>query len=147
MKPIEEYGYDAVGPGWKFILEALDLLLAQSEMSARVNAVALPQYRDEGNSEEAKVKVEQVKEKFGGLRVYLNCIGMAQGFSDEAHGAVMMAERMAAIHCEMCGSRDKVVNRGANNQRRSWTKTLCGACHAKRDAGSQPHNGEWRDPV
>jgi len=108
-------------------------VLANAIMNARLNAVALPQYRDEENTEQADITIDQVKEKFGGLRVYLDYIGISQTFHDEVNGAVMMAERLAAMHCEQCGSRENVENRGVKDVKRSWTLTLCGACHKKRD--------------
>lgn len=63
--------------------------------------------------EEVPVAV-QVKEKFGGLRFYVNT-------ADETQNAyIAMAEAMAEKTCEVCGSTD-----GARLWSRGWMRTLC----------------------
>jgi hypothetical protein len=64
-------------------------------------------------------KIQQVKEKFGGLRFYLD------GADDYTDGAISMAESWAARTCEQCG---------APGQRRSggWIRTLCDTHEAER---------------
>ena len=59
-----------------------------------------------------KVRVEQIKEKFGGLRFYY------QGGNDVVSGMVTMAEAWADKTCETCG--DKGTRRGGG-----WVRTLC----------------------
>ena len=68
-----------------------------------------------------QVVVEQIKEKFGGLRFYY------QGGDDNVHGMVRMAESWAARSCETCG---------APGTRRSggWIRTLCDFHEAERNA-------------
>ena len=64
-------------------------------------------------------KVAQIKEKFGGLRFYVD------GGDDFTHGAIQMAENWASRTCETCGER---------GQRRSggWLRTLCDKHEAER---------------
>lgn len=59
-----------------------------------------------------QVVVEQVKEKFGGLRFYYN------GGDDYIAGMVSIAETWAENTCEVCG------NRGVGRNL-PWIKTLC----------------------
>jgi hypothetical protein len=84
--------YDAVGAGWLPILEELHLQLLAVD----------PRYG-----------VAQVKEKFGGLRVYL-----ATPEPDAASLAIDAAEERALRTCENCGQP------GAPREG-SWIKTLC----------------------
>lgn len=67
--------------------------------------------------EQAEVKVVQVKEKFGGLRFYIN------GGDDYVNGMINFAESMAYKTCERCGLPGKLNNKG-------WSRVLCAACNA-----------------
>lgn len=58
------------------------------------------------------VVVDQVKEKFGGLRFYYH------GGDDTVHGMVRMAEAWAAHTCETCGESGQLRHGG-------WVRTLC----------------------
>jgi len=60
----------------------------------------------------------QVKEKFGGLRFYLD------GGDDTICGMVMMAESMSYHICEECGNKGKSRSNG-------WVRTLCDEHAAK----------------
>jgi hypothetical protein len=63
--------------------------------------------------EEAKVPVAvQVKEKFGGLRFYV------QGATDKHYNYISFAEGMSYRTCEECGSTGKTYTDG-------WHRTLC----------------------
>lgn len=61
------------------------------------------------------VKFDQVKEKFGGLRLYFS------GGDDYVKGLVNMAEAMSYHVCETCG------NKGTPNKG-GWIVTLCESC-------------------
>jgi hypothetical protein len=61
------------------------------------------------------VKFDQVKEKFGGLRVYFT------GGDDYVDGVVGMAEEYSYKVCEVCGNAGK-PNKGG------WITTLCDGC-------------------
>lgn len=96
-----KYGGFAVGKGWYPILEIL--------------CANIQQHIDWANRETALVEqvvVEQIKEKFGGLRFYY------QGGDEQIHGMVRMAEAWAGIACEDCGGIGKRRSGG-------WVRTLC----------------------
>jgi hypothetical protein len=98
------YGGFAVGEGWWPIIESL--------------CANIQSHIDWWNKNHEKhpvvpqVTVEQIKEKFGGLRFYY------QGGDDTIQGMVRMAEAWADASCEECG---------APGTRRSggWVRTLC----------------------
>jgi len=95
------YGGFAVGAGWWPILETL--------------CANIQQYLDWKNRESEvvpQVVVEQIKEKFGGLRFYY------QGGDDQISGMVRMAEAWADKSCEDCGTPGKRRSGG-------WIRTLC----------------------
>jgi hypothetical protein len=60
-----------------------------------------------------EMKVEQVKEKFGGLRFYTS------GFPEFADELVTEAERKSAETCQVCGEPGTLHGKG-------WVSTLCG---------------------
>ena len=60
------------------------------------------------------MKIDDVKEKFGGLRFYASC-------SDGAQGAIDMAEHMSFKICEVCGKPGR-ANRGG------WISVRCEEC-------------------
>lgn len=68
------------------------------------------------NPDYPQTEFTQIKEKFGGLRVYCD-------HADETTYAVIrMAESMANVTCEDCGKP------GKNKSYRSWYITLCEGC-------------------
>ena len=101
------WGGVSVGEGWWPIIESLCYQIHSHVTWKNVQ-------RDQHNSGEGcpEVSVEQVKEKFGGLRFYYT------GGNDVIDGMVRMAEVWAAHSCETCGK---------PGERRSggWIRTLC----------------------
>ena len=67
---------------------------------------------DEAFDEIHQVRVAQVKEKFGGLRFYVD------NADDYVRGAIEMAEMMSLRTCEVCGNRGRKHTGG-------WIRTLC----------------------
>lgn len=63
----------------------------------------------------------QIKEKFGGLRIYLG--GMVEGLYEDVDNIVTNAEEESYKICEVCGKPGKLYETG-------WMKTLC-EDHAK----------------
>jgi hypothetical protein len=91
-----------VGKGWYPIIEA---------MSEKLEALilALPeQHRNE-------VKAVQVKEKFGGLRVYMSYQ------TEEMSAVIREAEKQCYQTCEQCGQPGKI-------QKDGWWSVQCRAC-------------------
>jgi hypothetical protein len=91
----------ACGDGW-FTL--IDVLCASLMASVRDNGSSVP------------VAV-QVKEKFGGLRFYVN------GGTETQDALIAFAEDMSYRVCEDCGTtKDAKLRRGG------WHRTLCSTC-------------------
>jgi hypothetical protein len=99
-----KYGGFAVGKGWYPILEKLCANIQHHIDWQNKNHEKHPVVE--------QVVVEQIKEKFGGLRFYY------QGGDDNVHGMVRMAEAWADVACEECGGIGK--RRGSG-----WVRTLC----------------------
>jgi hypothetical protein len=71
--------------------------------------------------EEWQVEATQVKEKFGGLRFYIN------GADDTVYGMITLAEHMSYGICEMCGTTENVTPTSG------WIKYLCQKCKVERE--------------
>ena len=95
------YDYFECGPGWHPLIQ---------DALTRIEAL--------GN---ANLSVLQVKEKFGGWRMYLSLP------NPEADAIITAAEAEAHETCEECGSKEKVKLRGGG-----WLRTLCDSCEEKR---------------
>lgn len=119
------YGGFAVGAGWWPIIEALSGQI-QSYIDWK-NRSAEAGYKD--FQPVNQVVVEQVKEKFGGLRFYYT------GGDEQIHGMVRMAESWAAHTCEECGHPGK--SRGGG-----WIKTLCDKHDEERKARYKKEFGD-----
>lgn len=112
--------YDDVGAGWKTILETLG-----SQMERVLGEIPPP-------------PVLQVKEKFGGLRVYLGPSGLPKEITGALYLLVDFAESLSFRTCEECGEMKNVETRVRKNVAySSWVKTLCEEHHAQRDAGER----------
>lgn len=108
-----QYGGFAVGTGWWPIIETL--------------CANIQSHTDWWNKNHEKhpvveqVVVEQIKEKFGGLRFYYS------GGDEKIQGMVRMAEAWADRSCEECGAPGTSGGKG-------WIKTLCPTHRAEADA-------------
>jgi len=103
------YGGIAIGKGWFDLLnQACRLIQSHLDWKNKDSEVA-PQ-----------VVAEQVKEKFGGLRFYV------QGGYEYTNGIIDMAEQMSMMLCEECGAPGE---RGGSG----WITTLCETHRAERD--------------
>jgi hypothetical protein len=90
------------GDGWYWLLDNLC-----SELQHNTDKNDKPQ-----------VIAAQVKEKFGGLRFYVN------GGTDEQFGAIHFAEMLSYSICETCGTTKGV------KQTKGWINSLCERCAA-----------------
>jgi hypothetical protein len=88
---IQKAGFFAVGNGWYGIIKEL----IEKSIAAGWDK-----------------QICQVKEKFGGLRFYINSA------PDEVHKLIREAENKSLEICEVCGNPGKQRNDG-------WIKTLC----------------------
>ena len=106
------------GDGWYEILSSLCFMIKQHEDNDRWRT----QYKQKENpdyiSDYHPVKFDQIKEKYGGLRIYFS------GGDEYIAGMVTMAECWSYNTCEVCGERGK-PNKGG------WISTLCDKCRNK----------------
>lgn len=111
----QPYGGFAVGAGWWPIIEVLCGQIdsyTKWRNNTRESLLKDNPYNHTIPDAVPQVVVQQIKEKFGGLRFYY------QGGDEHIHGMVRMAEIWAGYSCEECG---------APGERRSggWIRTLC----------------------
>jgi hypothetical protein len=100
----QPYGGVAVSQGWWPIIESLCANIQSHTDWWNKNRETRPVVE--------QVVVEQIKEKFGGLRFYYS------GGDDTVAGMVRMAEAWADTACEECGGIGKRRDGG-------WIRTLC----------------------
>lgn len=115
-----KYGGFAIGAGWWPIIESLCANI-QSHIDWQNK-------NHEKHPVVEQVVVEQIKEKFGGLRFYY------QGGDEKIQGMVRMAESWASTICEECGLPGKSRNTG-------WIKTLCNKHYEEREERYAKDNG------
>lgn len=89
----------STNPGWFPLIEKLLLDIR-----------ALPQ-------EEGMVRINQIKEKFGGLRVYVEVSG-SEDFKERVYAMIEQAEKEAAHTCEFC-SEPGALRKGG------WMRVTC----------------------
>ena len=109
------------GDGWYDLLSSVCWRIFQHEK----NIVDRIRYRNEAGKKSDKsdleyipVKFDQIKEKFGGIRIYYT------GGDDYVNGVVSLADEMSYKICEICGNSGK-PNKGG------WITTLCDNCRNK----------------
>jgi hypothetical protein len=68
--------------------------------------------------------LNQIKEKFGGLRFYTGSLTELQG------ARIRKAEREAKQTCIQCGSKEDVTTKTVGG----WIQTLCAECYKKEEA-------------
>lgn len=113
-------GYISTGPGWwPVVAELCSAIDTHTKWTntRRKELLENNPYDAVIPKEVPQVIVDQIKEKFGGLRFYY------QGGDDYIRGLVSMAESWASKTCEQCGA-PGVIRRGG------WIRTLCDD-HAK----------------
>lgn len=118
-EPIGAYGIEC-GDGWFEILSSLCFMIAQHERNIEGNN----KYLEKQNRADEIVAYEpfrftQIKEKFGGLRIYY------YGGNEYIRGLIGMAESWSYHTCEKCGQKGKPDKRG-------WIMTLCESCGEKK---------------
>jgi len=104
-----------IGNGWYEILSSVCWMISQHERNKEDNK----KYLEKNDAERLAslpeyfpVKFDQVKEKYGGLRLYFS------GGDDYVEGLVSMAEAISYKICEVCGNKGE-PNKGG------WITTLC----------------------
>lgn len=125
MIPIDGFGI-GVGDGW---FDILDTLGAMIKNGIEFENKCIRNYKEnpEGwtwkphNTEFKFPRVDQIKEKFGGLRFYAS---IPTGTRYELRGYIDYAEGISNRTCEDCG------NKGTKNKK-GWIRTLCDQCREK----------------
>ncbi len=93
--------------------------LNEEQRAARVEQIIRNEKLRNVAEEIPQVVAAQVKEKFGGLRFYVD------GGDHYIYGAIQMAENMSFRVCEECGAPGKTEGPG-------WIRTLCATHQAER---------------
>ena len=106
------------GLGWYEIISSVCWMIKQHER----NKEDTKKYLEKNDPERLTslpeyfpVKFDQVKEKYGGLRLYFS------GGDDYVKGLVSMTEAMSYKICEVCSNKGE-PNKGG------WISTLCESC-------------------
>ena len=105
------------GDGWYDIIDTLCSSIQNHITNKRYLHSNMSQ---EDFDDEHQVVAAQVKEKFGGLRFYID------GGDDWVYGAISMAEAMSYRICEVCGAPGQTRGTG-------WVRTTCDQ-HTKSEA-------------
>lgn len=94
-------GYPAVGDGWRGIVETAVKRIVAVDVHCRV-------------------KIDQIKEKFGYIRIYWSSIGkIDEATNDAIEEAIALAESRSECTCESCGREGRLYSAG------SWLITAC----------------------
>ena len=109
-EPFDLWGFEC-NDGWFELIDTLCNRI-QKHVDYRTSVA-----QDPDELEHIQVVAQQVKEKFGGLRFYVD------GATEEHHNYIWFAENMSYRTCEVCGSPGKLYTQG-------WHTTLC-EHHAK----------------
>jgi len=109
------------GDGWYELLSSVCWRISSHEKNIE-ERIAIRnkngRENDQSDLEYCSVKFDQIKEKFGGLRIYFS------GGDDYVEGVVDMAGEYSYKICEVCGNPGK-PNKGG------WIVTLCDNCRNK----------------
>lgn len=102
--PYELFGVEC-GEGWKSLYQPITDYINEY---------------NKGKKDEYKIEIHQIKEKFGGLRYYVN-------FTDEKlRNMIREAEAKSYNTCEVCG---KYIEKPINENH--WIYAECQECHDK----------------
>jgi long-subunit acyl-CoA synthetase (AMP-forming) len=102
-KILEKAGPIATGDGWYWLIDNLCKQLQNDIKFSR--------------GKFSQIVASQVKEKFGGLRFYIN------SGSNEQYAVIHFAESLSYSVCEICGSLENV-----EQTKGSWISSLCKKC-------------------
>ena len=115
------WGIEA-GNGWHDIISSVCFYIKQHEDNIKWQTEYKQKTDPEYKSEYFPVKFDQIKEKFGGLRMYFS------GGDEYIEGLISMAEGFSYKICENCGER-------GNPNKGGWIVTLCEKCRGKNEQG------------
>lgn len=123
MSPYEAFGIEC-GSGWKSLYQPI------------IDYVTL--YNSEHEETDSRIYIDQIKEKFGGLRFYWSGENLDQETCNILNEMVRKAEDESYKVCETCGTRENVgITVGG------WYITCCEDCITKR-VQKYGHMVKWR---
>lgn len=105
------------GDGWYNIIDSACKII-QHHVDWKRKVEPFASMSDEEFDEIHQPVAAQVKEKFGGLRFYVD------NADDYTSGVIALAESMSYRTCEDCGAPGKQKGRG-------WIRTLCDTCNSR----------------
>ena len=114
MSSCMRWGCDC-GDGWHQIILSVCWKIKQHEENIFWKTKYKQKTEPDYQSNYFPVKFDQIKEKYGGLRMYFS------GGDDYINGLVSMAEAMSYKICEVCGNKGECNKSG-------WFTTLCEGC-------------------
>jgi hypothetical protein len=121
-------GYE-IGEGWWHIIDKLmGQIQHHIDCSVRNHQWDLENDKNDIRPVCPEVTIEQIKEKFGGLRFYYG------GGDQYISGLVSMAELWADQTCETCGNKGERRSSG-------WIRTLCDKHEALHQVSKGNYNG------
>lgn len=97
-------GYPSVGDGWTDLLER-----ALGRIAAAVAGAP------------GAVRITQIKEKFAGIRIYYDAVGLSPEVLSAVDDAIDLAEARAECTCELCGEEGTLCDDAG------WYTTRCRA--------------------
>lgn len=104
------------GDGWYELISSMCSQIESHEKNLEMNNEWKSKEDSEFEPEHyQKVVFDQIKQKFGGLRVYYS------GGDDHISGVISMAEEFSYKLCEVCGNKGKA-------SKNSWIVVLCDNC-------------------
>jgi len=112
------WGFDH-GDGWFNIIQSACQNI-QNHTDWKRKTEPFASLTDEEFDELHQPVAAQVKEKFGGLRFYVD------NSDDYTSGVIAMAESMSYRTCEYCGAPGKQTGKG-------WIKTVCDTCNKTKE--------------
>ncbi len=118
-RPYECFGIEC-GDGWKPLYQPI------------IDYITL--YNSEHEETDSHIYIDQIKEKFGGLRFHWSGENLDQETCDTLSNMVREAEAKSYRVCEICGTHEDV---GITVD--GWYTTLCGKCTEKTIT-----NSSWR---
>lgn len=114
LEPFAMFGFEC-GDGWYDILE---MLIDQIDRYIK----------QKQNTDPIDIQIVQVKEKFGGLRFYID------GGDDAIYEIIRFVEELSYKTCEFCGSNQKIM------RSKGWIVTACEPCTLTRE---RLQNRQW----
>jgi len=120
------------GDGWYNLIKCLASNI-QGYVDNKNDSYGYKVQRGEAKEEDRpdyQVRAVQVKEKFGGLRFYVN------GGDDYIDGLIGMAEDISLMTCEGCGNPGKVGGNG-------WISTMCEPCRELDNKRKAEYNAQY----